>query len=66
MILEQMGDASRARSGEQRAISLYLEALMLSGTVSGDARTAIVELRRRVNEETLPARYRELIASLDV
>jgi hypothetical protein len=65
-ILEQMGDASSARSGEQRAISLYLEALMLSGTVSGDARTAIVELCRRVDEETLPARYRELIASLDV
>jgi hypothetical protein len=61
-----MDDAPRARSGEQRALSLYLEALVLSGTVSDDARAAVVELRRSVDEETLPERYRELIASLDV
>jgi hypothetical protein len=64
-IRELMDDAPRARSGGQRALALYLEALMLNGTVSDDARAAIAELRHRVDDNMLPERYRERIASLD-
>jgi hypothetical protein len=60
-IRELMGDATRARSGERRALSLFLEALILEGTVSDDARAAIGDLRDKVDESTLPQRYQEAL-----
>jgi hypothetical protein len=58
-----MGDAELARSGERRALSLYLEALVLEGRLSDDARAAIGALRGRVDESTLPQRYQEALAA---
>lgn len=62
-IRELMGDATRARSGERRALSLYLEALILEGSISDDARGAIGDLRNKVDERTLSQRYQDALAS---
>jgi hypothetical protein len=62
-IRDLMGDAELARSGERRALSLYLEALVLEGRLSDDARAAIGALRGRVDESTLPQRYQEALAA---
>lgn len=62
-IRDVMGDAELARSGERRALSLYLEALVLEGRLSDDARAAIGALRGRVDESTLPQRYQEALAA---
>ena len=62
-IRELMGDATRARSGERRALSLYLEALILEGRLSDDARAAVDDLRSKVDERTLSQRYQEALAS---
>jgi hypothetical protein len=62
-IRELMGDAVLARSGERRALSLYLEALILEGRLSDDAREAMGALRRSVDERTLPERYQDALAS---
>lgn len=62
-IRELMGDATRARSGERRALSLYLEALILEGSISDDARGAIGDLRNKVDERTLSQHYQDALAS---
>lgn len=58
-----MGEAAQAARGELRALSLYLEAVLMDGDVR-DANAAIAELRRTVDETRLPQRYREALASL--
>jgi hypothetical protein len=58
------GDATRARSGERRALLLYLEAAILSRTPDADARAAIGALRRTVDERQLPPRYLQVLAAL--
>jgi hypothetical protein len=62
-IRELMGDATRARRSELRALSLYLEALIFEGRISDDARAAIGNLRNRVDESTLSQRYQEALGS---
>jgi hypothetical protein len=62
-IRELMGDAEVARSGERRALSLYLEALILEGRLSDDARAVIGALCGKVDESTLSKRYQEALAS---
>jgi hypothetical protein len=63
-IRELMGDATRARSAEHRALSLYLEALILEGRISDDGRASVSGLRGKVDERTLPERYQEALASI--
>jgi hypothetical protein len=60
-IRELMGDAVLARSGERRALLLYLEALILEGRLSDDARAAVGDLRGKVDVSTLPQRYQEAL-----
>jgi hypothetical protein len=62
-IRELMGDAVLARTSERRALSLYLEALILEGRLGEDARAAIGALRSKVDERTLSQRYQEALAS---
>jgi hypothetical protein len=62
-ILELMGDATRANSGYRRALSLYLEAVLLELKISDEASAAISELRSKVEESTLPDRYQNALAS---
>ena len=62
-ILELMGDAARAQSGYIRALSLYLEMVIREEKVSEDVSTAIAGLRTKVDEDTLPPRYRDALAS---
>ena len=62
-ILELMGDATRAKSGYRRALSLYLEAVLLELQISDDASAAISQLRSKVDESTLPERYEDVLAS---
>ena len=62
-ILELMGDATRAKSGYRRALSLYLEAVLLELKISNDASAAISELRSKVDESKLPGRYQDALAA---
>ena len=62
-ILELMGDATRVKSGYRRALSLYLEAVLLELTISDDASAAISELRSKVDENKLPDRYQDALAA---
>jgi hypothetical protein len=62
-ILELMGDATRAKSGYRRALSLYLEAVLLELKISDDASAAISELRSKVDESKLPGRYQDALAA---
>ena len=62
-ILELTGDATRAKSGYRRALSFYLEAVLLELKISDDASAAIVALRSKVDESTLPERYRDALAA---
>ena len=62
-ILELMGDATRAKSGYRRALSLYLEAVLLELKISDDASAAISELRSKVDESKLPERYQDALAA---
>jgi hypothetical protein len=63
-ILDLMGDAAQAKNGQRRALSLYLEAVLLGEEVSEDTTTAIADLRSKVDEGRLPQRYRDALASL--
>lgn len=63
-ILELMGDTARAQRGYLRALSLYLEMAIREEKLSEDASTAIAGLRGKVDEHTLPPRYRDALASL--
>src|SRR5262245_37792345 len=58
-IHELLGDARRARSGERRALELYLEVRLLGLTASEGALLAIAELERKVDASKLPQRYRK-------
>jgi hypothetical protein len=58
-----MGDATRAKSGYRRALSLYLEAVLLELKISDDASAAISELRSKVDESKLPGRYQDALAA---
>ena len=62
-ILELMGDEPRAKSGHRRALSLYLEAVLMDGKISDNASAAIAELRRTVDASKLPQRYQDALAS---
>lgn len=62
-ILELMGDAARAQTGYLRALSLYLEMAIRPEKLSEDAAAAIAGLRGKVDENTLPQRYRDALAS---
>jgi hypothetical protein len=62
-ILELMGDATRAQSGYFRALSLYLEMAIREPKIGEEASAAIVGLRGKVDEHTLPQRYRDALAS---
>lgn len=62
-IREAMGDLPAARRGERRALSLYLEAVILDRQIGDDTRQAIAELRQKVGDDTLPARYLEALGS---
>src|SRR5262245_1980855 len=62
-ILELKGDAARAQSGYVRGLSLYLEMAIREEKLSEDVSTAIGDLRRKVDEGTLPQRYRDVLAS---
>jgi|RhiMetdeSRZDD1v2_1073273.scaffolds.fasta_scaffold111793_2 hypothetical protein len=62
-IFELKGDAARATNGYRRALSFYLEAELLELTISDEASAAISELRSKVDESTLPQRYRDALAS---
>lgn len=64
-ILELLGDETRANSGHRRALSLYLEALLLEKRISDDGSAAVAALRRKVNESELPQRYRDALATGD-
>jgi hypothetical protein len=64
-IHELLGDARRARGGERRALSLYLEVAILGQEASEGARAAIEELRRKVDESRLPPRYREALRAFN-
>jgi hypothetical protein len=62
-ILELMGEPMRAESGYRRALSLYLEAVLLELTISDNASDAIAALRSKVDQRTLPQRYQDALAS---
>ena len=62
-ILELMGDAARAQSGYIRALSLYLEMVIREPKIDEEASAAIAGLRGKVDEDTLPPRYRDALAS---
>lgn len=62
-ILELMGDATRAKGGYRRALSLSLEAVFLELKISDEASAAIRELRSKVDESQLPERYQDILAS---
>jgi hypothetical protein len=62
-ILELMGDAARAQSGYIRALSLYLEMVIREPKIDEEASAAIAGLRGKVDEDTLPPRYRDALGS---
>jgi hypothetical protein len=63
-IHETKREAKRARALHRRALELRLEAARLPGELGEEARAAIAELRAKVDEPRLDARYRSALARL--
>jgi hypothetical protein len=51
------------KSGYRRALSLYLEVVLLELKNSDDASAAISQLRSKVDDSKLPERYQDVLAS---
>jgi hypothetical protein len=63
-ILDQKGEARRARADRRRALEVYLERALLPSGPDDPTRAAITALRSRVDEGRLSERHRKALAAL--